>query len=370
MRAVAPVTDRWYDRRFVVTTTAESSSLTVQRSLSSLHPYWVLSKGKLTVWVALSALPGYIVAAPVFSPMELSMLIAGTAACSASSQSMNQFVEQVHDRKMKRTQQRPLITGALREQDALAFCAGSGLIGLSTLGALNPMTAAIGAATWGSYIYVYTPMKRVSPYNTHVGAVVGSLPTLLGFSAVCGGSAILSSPWLPHAIFVFALQTLWQMPHFYSLAWLCRRDYSLAGYKMFCIDDPTGAETARNCLPYMAVIATLPVAATAFSLTSSMFLVDGMVVNAVWLHTFRAFYRAPDKNTCRRFFLVSMGHLLATLGLFSLHARTRDGEHPAWRKSIQDRVMQSICVHEKFKDDPVFCPTTDGLSTDEKKPKR
>eukprot|EP00397_Hematodinium_sp_SG-2012_P039174 GEMP01042732.1.p1 GENE.GEMP01042732.1~~GEMP01042732.1.p1 ORF type:complete len:402 (+),score=64.82 GEMP01042732.1:238-1443(+) len=327
-----------------------------------LHPFWVLAKGKLTVWVAVSALPGYIVAAPVFSPLDISLLLLGTAACSASSQSMNQYLEREHDKKMKRTQQRPLVTGALSDQQALTFCYGTGAMGLGVLGSLNPLTATIGAATWAGYIYGYTPMKRLTPYNTHVGAIVGSLPTLLGFSAVCGGTDIISSPWLPHAVFVFTLQTLWQMPHFYSLAWLCRRDYNAAGYQMFCTDDATGAATARICFPYMAAIGVLPVAATALSLTSSMFLVDGLVVNALWLYTFRTFHSAPCTQTCRRFFLASMAHLLMTLGLFSLHAKTRDGNHPAWRKAAQAQVMKTLCIHEKFKDEPVFCPPTDAFS--------
>jgi len=346
----------------------EKSVSTSESSLKSLKPYWVLSKGKLTIWVALSALPGYFVAAPILSPFELGALIVGTTALSASSQAMNQLLERDHDRLMRRTRTRPMVTGDITVPQATSFIVASGSLGMGTLAALNPMTALVGATTWGTYVAAYTPMKRVSPYNTHVGAIVGSLPTMLGFSAVCGSAGLAgaaASPWLAHAGFVFGLQTLWQMPHFYSLAWLYRADYTSGGYKMFCLDDATGHKTARICLPYMTAISAGPLAAYALDLASVMFLVDGTLVNLFWLRMYAHFYHAPSTTTCRRFFLASMAHLLLTLAFFSLHARTRD-EHtrdsycyPAWRREAQHWVMQHLCVHEKLKDDPAMCPPTD-----------
>lgn len=337
------------------------------QALKSLKPYWVLSKGKLTIWVALSALPGYFVASPVLCPLELGALILGTTALSASSQAMNQLLERDYDRLMRRTRTRPLVTGAIAVPEARNFILASGALGLGSLAALNPLTALVGATTWSTYVAGYTPMKRWTPYNTHVGAVVGSLPTMLGFSAVCGTAGALASPWLPHAGFVFGLQTLWQMPHFYSLAWLYRSDYTSGGYKMFCLDDATGHTTARMCLPYMAAISVAPVLAYSADLASVMFLVDGTMVNLFWLRMYAQFYQSPSTHTCRRFFLASMAHLLFILAFFSLHARSRDelGEsvYPAWRREAQTWVMHHLCVHEKLKDDPAMCPPSDMFAS-------
>merc|ERR1740117_2824791 len=102
-----------------------------------------------------------------------------------------------------------------------------------------------------TYAGLYTPMKVLTPYNTHMGAISGSLPTLMGFTAVCGGAGLVASPWAAHAAWIFAMQTLWQMPHFYALAWLHRADYIKGGYNMFPLTDDTGLATAAMSKNYL-----------------------------------------------------------------------------------------------------------------------
>lgn len=182
--------------------------------------YWKLAKGKLTTWVALSALPGYFLALPAaVDPVCLGALVVGTVMTSSSAQAMNQIIEINRDRTMQRTALRPLPTGQLSVAQATAFAATSGAGGLAILGiGASPVTAMVAAATMATYAGMYTPMKVLSPYNTHIGAISGSLPTLMGFTAALGGAGLAASPWCAHASWVFGMQTLWQMPHFYALA--------------------------------------------------------------------------------------------------------------------------------------------------------
>lgn len=319
---------------------------------------WKLSKGKLTVWVAISALPGYFLAVPgAVDLVTVAALASGTFLTSASAQTLNQLSEVDRDARMKRTEKRPLPTGQISPEGAALFAASSGSLGLAvlTLGA-TPLTAAVAATTIATYVCAYTPMKVVTPYNTHIGAISGALPTLLGFTAALGADAF-ASPWALGAWWLFGMQVLWQMPHFYALAWIYRADYLRGGYRMFPLTDATGAATAAMSKPYLAALSVLPWGLSAAGLASWMLPIGAVLPSAVWWHTFRAFEAKPTQATCRRFFLGSLSYLLAMLGLFTAFARPQkalaDGEEgpenqagPRWRSRLY-AIGAEACPHEQ-----------------------
>mmetsp|Transcript_15066 Transcript_15066/g.25587 ORF Transcript_15066/g.25587 Transcript_15066/m.25587 type:complete len:405 (-) Transcript_15066:33-1247(-) len=333
-------------------------------SASGLKPlklYWKLAKGKLTLWVSLSAMPGYFLALPGFvDPTVAIALFTGSFLTSSSAQTMNQMIEVKRDAKMKRTAMRPLPSGLLTLPEAACFATGSGALGLGILavGTTAP-TAAVAALTMATYAAVYTPMKVRSPYNTHVGAISGSLPTLMGFTAALG-TGLAVSPWLPHAMWIFGMQTLWQMPHFYALAWLHRADYLQGGYKMFPLTDATGAETAAMSKPYLAALCALPWAMSACGAASWMLPVGAALPSAYWWHTLQAFEKKPGATTCRHFFLGSLSYLIALLALFTAYARVEkasddsitnkdsqsSGLEPAWRVKLRSYLL-NVCPHEQ-----------------------
>lgn len=303
--------------------------------------YWKLAKGKLTVWVSISALPGYLLAVPgALDPVTLAALTTGTFLTSAAAQTMNQLYEVKRDALMKRTCQRPLPTGKVKPEEAVAFSAACGSLGLTALAAgANPATAVISATTIATYVAAYTPLKVVTPYNTHVGAISGALPVLLGFTAALG-SGLASSVWLPHALWLFTMQVLWQMPHFYALAWLHRADYLRGGYNMFPLTDATGHATAAMSKPYLVALCTMPWVLSGFGLASWMLPIGAFLPSAFWWRALKTFERKPSSATCRRFFLGSLSYLLAMLGLFTAFARPeRPQSQAVWLESI-------------------FCPTT------------
>ena len=329
-------------------------------TMSTMKDYWKLSKGHLSVWVALSALPGYLVSAPFSLPVATGVF-AGTALACASSQALNQIQESVRDAKMARTKNRPIPTGKISVSSANMYAVSTAALGCTALtisasGSLAP--AVIALSTIGLYVNVYTRLKPVSPYNTHVGAVAGSLPVLIGFGCAGGFPIFLTpEPWV-----LFALQTIWQFPHFYPLAWMYREDYIAGGYKMFPLTDTTGIETAKMCLPYMMALAVLPIASSALGATSWMFPISGSAVNALWLRQYWAFSSAPSKCTARTFFLGSLWYLILMMGLYVIHLRDLPGsELHQWRLRLKAR-MADMCVHEREANDPVIpaslCPVT------------
>ena len=323
---------------------------------SIVFDYWKLSKGHLSIWVALSALPGYLVCAPL-DLASISGILSGTALASASSQALNQIQEKDRDAKMARTKNRPLPSGRLGESCARNFAlitaaTGSGIL-TAVSGSLAPATIAL--STIALYVKVYTPMKTKSNYNTHVGAIAGSLPVMIGFACAGGFEIFFTScaPWV-----FFTIQTLWQFPHFYPLAWMYRDDYTNGGYKMFPLGDSTGAETAKMCAPYMAALSVVPFVSSAIGATSWMFPVTGSAVNAIWLKQFSSFHSQPSKASARQYFLGSLSYLILMMGAFVMHVKPQNEFD--WREGVRKKFGK-YCVHEAAVSEcnvPTLCPAT------------
>jgi protoheme IX farnesyltransferase len=332
-------------------------SLVLNKKRASLGQYWKLSKGHLTVWVAISSFPGYLVSVSwPFSPLVAGSVFIGTALTSACAQSLNQMKEVDRDALMKRTKNRPLVTGVMSMQEARHFALISGLSGsaILALGTGSILASALAVSTAGLYASVYTPMKVRSEYNTHIGAVVGSLPVLIGFAAAGVPLWGSFSPWV-----LFSLQTLWQFPHFYALAWLHKEDYQAGGYRMFPMTDESGRATAKMCIPYLGGLSVLPLVSSGLVVTSCMFAVSGSVPNIIWIkYGFIPFYRDPSKAKARAFFLHSLWYLVAMYAAFVVHAMPA-GELDL-RLKIKAKLLE-ICPHMHAVKDwtipAVLCPT-------------
>lgn len=175
----------------------------------------------------------------------------GAGLVAASAGAFNQWLERKSDRAMRRTADRPLPAGRLTTLQVVVF--GTATLGLGTLQLLTLVgaaTAGIAFATWLIYIAAYTPLKRVSPLNTAVGAVSGALPILIGWTAA--GTPVDVRAWA-----LVATMFLWQFPHFMAIAWLYRDDYARAGQQMLTVVDPTGLRAGAQAV--VAALALIPV---------------------------------------------------------------------------------------------------------------
>ena len=325
-----------------------SETMLSERSiLPSLKDCWRLSKGPLTTWVSISAFPGYLISVSwPFSLLTASSLLVGTALTSACAQTLNQMIEKDRDGLMLRTRLRPLPTGSVSLLQASTFAGICGLLGPCLLwaGTGSVASAGIAASTAAIYAGIYTPLKIRSEYNTHVGAVAGALPVLIGFASIGGMGTLMnfSSPWV-----LFSLQTLWQFPHFYALAWLHKDDYARGGYRMAPMGDLDGSKTAGICAPYLAALCLLPLASSSLGVTSWMFAITGTVPNLLWIKLgFLPFKRMANKQTARNFFLHSLWYLIAMYAAFVIHADEQglvsDND---WRTALRVK-MHSVCPHE------------------------
>jgi protoheme IX farnesyltransferase len=192
--------------------------------------------------------------------------VLGTALVAAGGSAWNQLLERNHDARMRRTKDRPLPSGRLQKSHVLIVGSTAAILGLVYLGvAVNVTTCLIGAFTFVTYVFVYTPLKRVSWINTLIGAVPGAMPPLMGWTAARGHLTA-------EGFALFAIQAFWQIPHFMAIAWVYRDEYAKAGFKMLPVLDPDGHRTARQSVAHALALLFVSLLPFAFRLAGPVYL--------------------------------------------------------------------------------------------------
>ncbi len=234
-----------------------STAIAVSRA--SLADRVELTKPRITAMVVFTSLVGFVMASPGSPALpQLALALLGTGLVASGAAVINQLIERGSDARMLRTRQRPLAAGRVQPGEAAVFG------GLLTLGGLAVLRWGCGAlpslvalATWVSYLFLYTPLKRHTPLATLVGAVPGALPPVIGWTAA-------SQSLEPGAFILFAILFLWQVPHFLAIAWLYRDDYARGGFPMLPVVDREGTFTARQTVLHslaLLLVSLAPVAA-------------------------------------------------------------------------------------------------------------
>src|SRR5436190_6490982 len=237
--------------------TAQSISPAALSEKSWLAVYAELIKARLTFLVLLSTLVGFYIGyrGPANYWLMLHTLL-GTGLVASGAAALNQLLEREHDAKMRRTKNRPLPSGRLQPTTVMVFggvCACAGLLYLAL--AVNLTTSVIGAISLLSYLFIYTPLKRMTWLNTAVGAIPGGLPPLMGWTAARG--ELSGEGWA-----LFAILAFWQLPHFFAIAWMYKDEYAKAGFQMLPAVDPTGQRTGRQAVSH--TMGLLPVSLAPF----------------------------------------------------------------------------------------------------------
>ena len=191
---------------------------------SQFKIYLIFTKFRLSFLVILSALSGYLFAGGT-DLLEIFYLLLGGTLVTAASNGANQIWERDLDSLMKRTENRPLPRGWMSLKEAYLICIFSLIIGTILLLLINWQSAALGFLAFITYVFIYTPMKRVSPWAVLVGAFPGAIPPFLGAIAATDQFGFLPG-------ILFFVQFTWQFPHFWAIAWVLYDDYKLAGFSL------------------------------------------------------------------------------------------------------------------------------------------
>lgn len=292
---------------------ADSSSRVAASAPSMAADLRTLLKPGISLFVTVVAFAAYLLGSPeaLHGPTLLALLV-GTALASGGGAALNHLVERGPDSLMQRTKNRPLPTGRLSPGFALGYGLLTAGIGLGLLYVYtNPLTASLALATVVLYVAVYTPMKRRSSWNTFVGAVPGALPALGGWAAATG--SLDAGGWA-----LFALLFLWQLPHFYALAWMFREDYARGGFRMLSVTRPDGRLLAYTALGATLVLLVVGVLPTALQIAGWFYLGGMLILGVAFTLPAFAFASEPTHARARRLLLASIVYLPAFFTLVVL----------------------------------------------------
>ena len=269
-----------------------------------LRAYWALTKPRLSIVVVFSAMMGAVIGGGGAWWMWPLLLVGGYGVTGAAN-ALNQVLERETDALMARTMERPLPSGQIALREAVWVALAWAVIGVLGLWLIRWDVALLGLLAMLSYVFVYTPLKRVGPVSVFVGAIPGALPPVIGYWA--------SRPVLDEVLWVlFGVQFLWQFPHFWIIAWISREDYMRAGFRMLLFSDERwnrGAIIVGTVLLSIAGFLVGKYAGLGAGVWTGML---GLVVAAVALY----FYCRPSVLEARRL-LVSLT-LFLTLFYFGL----------------------------------------------------
>ena len=263
-----------------------------------------LVKARLTLLVLVTTAVGYYLGAT--GPINFAGLfhaVFGTALAAAGAAALNQWWERRFDALMHRTRSRPIPAGRMSPRDALILGCLLSVAGIVYLNVLcNSLSALLAAATIIIYIFAYTPLKRVSTFNTLIGAIPGALPPVVGWAAATGRADI--GGWS-----LFAILFFWQMPHFFAIAWMYRDDYARAGFEMISKADNTGARSASQSVLFCMLLLIISGVPQFLGLVTGVYLLIELVLNGAFIFVAMRFLRTQQAVDARRLFFTSIVYL-------------------------------------------------------------
>jgi protoheme IX farnesyltransferase len=244
----------------------------------ALNDYLILTKVRITVLVLVTTAAGFLLASgPRLDLVLLGWTLLGTGLAASGAAALNQVLEREADSRMQRTAARPIPAGRMTAAHGLWVGLGLALSGVAVLAALvNWLTALLALATVVLYVGVYTPLKRMTPLNTIVGAIPGAIPPVMGWTAVTGALGLPA--WV-----LFAILFLWQLPHFLAIAWIFRDDYRRGGFPMLPVVDADGRATGRQVALYCAALVPVSLIPTFLGLTGPIYFFGALVLGLGFL---------------------------------------------------------------------------------------
>lgn len=242
---------------------------------AKIKDYAAFFKLRLASLVVFSAALGYMIAADQVNWIDFTWLCIGGFLVTGSSNGFNQIIEKDLDKLMDRTKNRPLVTRRMTVKEGIYVASISGVFGIFLLWYfLNPLAGVLGIFALFLYVLIYTPLKQITPWAVFVGAFPGAIPPMLGYIAHSASFGL--EPGL-----LFALQFMWQFPHFWAIAWKADEDYKKAGFRLLPSKGGKDQSSAFLILLYtlfMIMVSLLPLAFRLVGPSSSLFFLLGGIL--------------------------------------------------------------------------------------------
>lgn len=283
---------------------------------SALLDYWELTKPEINVLIAVTTAGGFwmgtAVALPHFPWMPFLQSLLGTTLVASGAATLNQLIEWPYDARMRRTARRPIVSGRIAPSHALWFGVVLSVLGVAFLAiSTNVLAALLAALTLVSYLFLYTPLKRITPLCTLVGAIPGAAPPLIGWAAARGHLD-------PAAWVIFAIVFLWQFPHFTPIAWMYREDYARAGYLVLPSGERRNRFVVWQTVVAPAVLLVAGLLPTISRLSGFAYFGGALALGGILLFYSARFAIHRTNAAARQLLLVSILYLPAIFALLAL----------------------------------------------------
>jgi protoheme IX farnesyltransferase len=292
---------------------SEAVEFDMAREGRRVADFVALTKPRVVVMVLVTTAVGFYVAAQgSIDALRLLSTLLGTALAAGGTMTLNQYFERDLDQLMERTRQRPLPAGRLDPADAAVFGVAMVVAGLAYLAVVvNPASALVTATISLSYLFAYTPLKRVSPVCTIVGAVPGALPPVIGWVAVRGSMDI--EAWV-----LFAIMFLWQLPHSLAIAAVYAEDYGRADIRLLPVVEPDGRSTARHIVSNSVALFAVGLLPWFVGLAGTIYLVVAIVLGLAFVAYGFAYARRRDLATAKNVVFASLLYLPLLLAAMAI----------------------------------------------------
>ncbi len=258
-------------------------------SRSKLKTYMVFTKFRLSALVIVSALSGYLFVGGN-DWLEMTYLMVGGLLVTAASNGSNQIWERDLDKLMNRTSKRPLPLGEMSVTEAYIVVIVALTVGTGLLLMLNLSSALLGLAAYISYVFIYTPMKRKSPWAVFVGAFPGAIPPMLGAIAHTNEFGLVPGV-------LFFVQFTWQFPHFWAIAWVAYDDYKAGGFSLLPSKHGKSKNSAFQIAAYSLALIPFSLLPWILGWTGTASMVIATVLGALFFfYSYRLFLTCDDKD--------------------------------------------------------------------------
>ena len=286
--------------------------------MNRVRIYLELTKPRILVMVLVTTTLGFLLGGASRGPLALLFLtLLGVGSATGGAAVLNNYLERDFDARMVRTRKRALPSGLIEPSRALSFGVGLVLGGvlLLTLG-VNLLAGFLVLLAAFLYVLVYTPLKRVTWWNTTFGAIPGAIPPMAGWAAATGHID-------PGAWVLFAILFAWQHPHFFAIAWMFRDDYDAAGFKMLPVIEPDGRRTVRLAVGFSLVLVCASLVPTLIGMAGWLYFLATLLIGLLMLLAALSFARDRSVGSARRLLKVSVLYLPLLLLFIFLDAGLR-----------------------------------------------
>jgi len=276
-------------------------SETPEKSPSKFKTYLVFTKFRLSFLVILSALSGYLFAGGK-DLLEITYLMLGGTLVTGASNGANQIWERNLDKIMNRTNRRPLPTGQMSLQEAYIIVVLFLIVGSYLLWLINMKSALLGLLAFISYVFVYTPMKQVSPWAVFVGAFPGAIPPFLGAIAATNQFGFIPG-------ILFFVQFTWQFPHFWAIAWVLYDDYKKAGFSLLPAKDGKSKASGFQIMAYSLALIPFSLMPWILGWTGIITLISASLLGVWFFYLSYKLYHSCETSDARKLMFASFVYL-------------------------------------------------------------